>query len=43
MVVDIIKSLTPDELGAVLIVLGLARETRKLIKIILDYKLANKD
>lgn len=42
MVVDIIKSLTPDELGTVLIVLGLARETRMLVKIILDYKLANK-
>lgn len=40
--VDILKSLSPKELGTVLIVLGLAREARLLIKLYLDYKLANK-
>lgn len=39
---EILKNLAPSELANVLIVLGLAREARLLIKLILDFKLANK-
>lgn len=36
--VDILKSLKPEELGTVLIVLGLVREARLWHKQILEYK-----
>ncbi|WP_192872608.1 hypothetical protein [Streptococcus suis] len=35
---DILKSLTPDELGAVLTVLGLVRQARLWHKQVLDHK-----
>ncbi|WP_265588254.1 hypothetical protein [Streptococcus acidominimus] len=40
MMEHIIKNLKPEELGTVLIVLGLAREARLITKTILAYKLA---
>ncbi|HFI0698654.1 TPA: hypothetical protein ACGO8I_001013 [Streptococcus suis] len=36
---DILKSLTPDELGTVLVVLGLVRQARLWHKQILDHKI----
>lgn len=42
MMEHIIKNLKPEELGTVLIVLGLAREARLITKTILAYKLAKK-
>lgn len=37
--VEILKNLDPSELANVLIVLGLARELRIILKIVLSYKL----
>ncbi len=40
--VDILKSLKPEELGTVLIVLGLVREARLWHKQILEHKASKK-
>lgn len=37
--IDILKNLAPSELATVLIVLGIIREARLLIKLVLEYKL----
>lgn len=42
MMEHIIKNLEPEELGTVLLILGLAREARLLTKAILAYRLATK-
>lgn len=40
--IDILKSLTPEELGTVLIVLGLVREARLWHKQVLEHRASSK-